>query len=144
MIKQITLSAVLALGLTTSLQARSFGEIYTQCGLGALIAKDVPVVAAVTNVTWDLGTTAITSDLTNGCSVKDAKVAAFINKSYKNLENDLAKGNGKYLDSLVAMTKPQNVSKEDFVNKLREKSAKIIISDASEYDKSKALYDIVM
>ncbi len=49
----------LTLSLTAAPQviAREFADIYTECGLGAMIAPKNPTVAAITNVTWDLGTT---------------------------------------------------------------------------------------
>jgi hypothetical protein len=63
-----------------SAQAREFAEIYTECGLGAMIAPRTPAVAAVTNVTWDLGTTAVTSNISSPdtCQGGKEKTAAFI------------------------------------------------------------------
>jgi hypothetical protein len=37
---------------------RSFGDIYKECGLGAMIFPDDPLAAIFTNVTSDLGSTA--------------------------------------------------------------------------------------
>lgn len=67
--KALMFATVVCLGgmMATTMPAqaksnRTFGQIYTQCGLGAMIAPHTPVVAAITNVTWDLGTTAISSN----------------------------------------------------------------------------------
>ncbi len=67
--------------------AREFAEIYTDCGLGAMIAPRTPAVAAVTNVTWDLGTTAISSNISSpdSCMGGQAKMAAFIKDGVKPL-----------------------------------------------------------
>lgn len=87
-------------------EGRSFGKIYTDCGLGAMIASDTPAVAAVTNVTWDLGTTAISSNATTPetCAGGKAQTAQLIYDVYPQLEKDLARGNGSHLDTLLAMT----------------------------------------
>lgn len=56
---------------TGAKKKRAFADIYTECGLGTMIAPKNAAVAAVTNVTWDLGTTAISSD----DSSEDARAA---------------------------------------------------------------------
>jgi len=86
-----------------SASAREFADIYTDCGLGALIAPNNGAVAAVTNVTWDLGTTAISSNASSADSCKGGKpkTAAFIFQQYAQIEKDLAQGQGKHLAALM-------------------------------------------
>ena len=86
--------------------AREFADIYSECGLGAMIAPRNEGVAAVTNVTWDSGTTAITSNISSPgtCNGGQEKTAAFIHQSYESLASDLSSGSGKYLDTLVLLT----------------------------------------
>lgn len=143
---KMVLLGLLSLSLAASVQARSFGEIYTQCGLGGALASSVPAVAAITNITWDLGTTAITSNISSEgtCAGKSEKVVAFISDSYENLEKDLAQGEGKYLDTLISMTKPTNTTKEAFVASIRSEFAPVVASNATNLVKSEALYNIVM
>lgn len=142
---KLSLVAALVAGITVSAQARSFGEIYTQCGLGGAIAPNTPAVAAITNVTWDLGTTAISSNISSdgSCSTGSAKVAAFISDSYPSLEKEVAQGEGQYLDTLVSMTKPADMTKADFVAAIRADFAGVAGSSASNVEKSEALYNIV-
>lgn len=85
--------------------ARDFADIYTQCGLGAVIAPKNEPVAAITNVTWDLGTTAISSEATTpeSCKGGQAKTAAYIYDVYPQLEQDLAKGDGAHLTALLTI-----------------------------------------
>jgi hypothetical protein len=85
--------------------AREFADIYTECGLGALIAPRNGAVAAVTNVTWDLGTTAISSNASSAdtCAGGKQKTAAFIVEQYAQIERDLAQGQGKHLEALLAI-----------------------------------------
>jgi len=144
------LSLVLA-GLLTSgisAQAREFAEIYTDCGLGALIAPHTPAVAAVTNVTWDLGTTAISSNVSSPdtCKGGKAKTAAFIFKSYESLEKEIAMGNGKYLDKLIELSGSKK-QKEKIIRALRKDFSKEVASSSyakkSRYEKSLTLYNIL-
>lgn len=62
-------------------------------------------MAVVTNVTWDLGTTAVSSHLTspNTCKGGQARTAAFIYQSYPQLENDLAQGQGEHFATLLSV-----------------------------------------
>lgn len=88
---------------------RTFGQIYVECGLGGMIGSAVEekttsqVLAIVTNVTWDLGTTAISSNITSPatCQNTEVKTAAFILETYPKLEADLAKGEGQHLTALL-------------------------------------------
>ncbi len=123
-------------------QAREFADIYTECGLGAMIAPSNPAVAAVTNVTWDLGTTAVSTNISSpeSCKGGKAKVAAFINKTYDNLELEIASGKGKYVDTLVTMT-----SKD--MKDIRKEFSKLVASSEyakmSKIEKVEKLYNIV-
>jgi len=65
--------AAAAFCFAQSASAREFADIYTECGLGAMIAPNNAAVAAVTNVTWDLGTTAISSNASSADSCKGGK-----------------------------------------------------------------------
>ena len=133
---------------------RSFGEIYTDCGLGALIAQGIEdkntadLVAIVTNVTWDLGTTAISSNLTSpeSCARGDAKTAAFILQTYPQLEKELALGHGKYLDALITLTGV--AEQQAFVSRVRgDFAAKVSeagFQESARVDKARLLYQIVM
>jgi len=129
--------------------AREFAEIYTECGLGAMIAPRHPGVAAVTNVTWDLGTTAVSSNIScpDSCSGGKAKVAAFIYDSYDPLEKDLAVGNGEYLDGLMELINCEPESKEGFIKALRTDFKTIVAEknyiDKSRFEKAESLYKIV-
>lgn len=122
---------------------RSFGDIYKECGIGAMIFNDTPVAAAVSNIIWDLGTTAVSSNLSSAenCEGGKAKMASFIMKSYDNLEVEIASGEGKYMDTLVAMT-------EKDVETLRSEFSEVVAS--SEYatlnqeQKAEKLYNIAV
>ncbi len=105
MTKRILLAAISAGMCLVAGQAgaREFADIYTECGLGALIAPNNSAVAAVTNVTWDLGTTAISSNASSAdtCSGGKTKTAAYVFQQYAQIEKDLSQGNGKHLTALM-------------------------------------------
>ena len=148
---KLSVAAITAVMLSTAQnsEAREFAEIYTECGLGALIAPRHEAVAAVTNVTWDLGTTAISSNISSEdtCAGGKAKVAAFINDSYENIEKDLASGEGKYLNTLASIAKEQSESKENFITNLRKDFSSIVASadydNLTKYQKSQKLYNAI-
>jgi len=148
---KLSLAAVTAVILSTAQnsEAREFADIYTECGLGAMIAPKNEAVAAVTNVTWDLGTTAISSNISSEdtCQGGKAKVAAFINDSYENIEKDLASGNGKYLETLATLAKNDTQTKEEFITTLRSKFTTIVstndYNNLSTYQKSEKLYNTI-
>ncbi len=129
--------------------ARDFADIYTDCGLGALIAPRNSAVAAVTNVTWDSGTTAISSNITSPDTCRGGKdrAAAYIHQSYKSIESDLASGKGVYLDSLAALSgcpvekqaKLKEVLRRDFAQAVAQQG----YSSKSPFEKSELVYNLL-
>lgn len=140
---------VLVLALPHIGMAREFSEIYTDCGIGGMIAPRSDAVAAVTNVTWDLGTTAISSNITSPdtCSGGQAEKAAFIHDSYDALEVDLASGHGAYLDALVALAGHEGQTQERFVAAVRSGFAKLVAApdyrEQNRFAKAEALYNLI-
>lgn len=153
MLKTIKISVIMAiLALVVFSQpcmARDFGEIFEECGIGAMIAPRSPGAAAVTNVTWDSGTTAISSNITcpDACAGGKEKVGAFIYKSYESLEKDLASGSGTYLDALTVLLGYDSQAKEALIEALRNDFAKVVAdptyANRSRFEKAEALYSLV-
>lgn len=145
-----TLFAVASLAASQTASARDFADIYTDCGLGALIAPSNGAVAAVTNVTWDLGTTAVSSNISSadtcaGGKEKAQKSAAFIVQSYAQLEQDLARGEGEHLTALVAMAGCSGASHAAVAAGLREdlavRAAAPGYSAATRFEHAKGMYE---
>ncbi len=140
---------VVTLALPQIGMTREFAEIYTDCGIGGMIAPRSDVVAAITNVTWDLGTTAISSNISSPdvCSGGQAEKAAFIHESYDALELDLASGDGSYLDALVALAGREGQAQQRFIAAVRTGFAKLVAApdynEQSRFAKAEALYDLV-
>ena len=152
MVKAIRVSALALLGAAVLAQpamAREFADIYTECGLGALIAPRNEAVAAVTNVTWDLGTTAISSNISSPatCTGGQPKAAAFIYDSYKSLETDLASGYGTHLDTLMTLVGYESQAQQNLTKAIRADFTKLVAdprySEQSRFEQAQALYDLL-
>lgn len=153
MLKAIKVSVIMTiLALVAFSQpclARDFGQIYEECGLGGMIAPTSPGAAAVTNVTWDSGTTAISSNIScpGTCAGGKERVAAFLYESYESLEKDLASGSGAHLDALMALLGYDAKAEAGFVEVLRNDFAKVVAdptyTDRSRFEKAEALYSLI-
>ncbi len=138
-----------ALLLPQQSEAREFADIYTDCGLGAMIAPNNDAVAAVTNVTWDLGTTAISSNASSEdtCKGGGAMSAALIFKSYPELERDIANGEGEHLDALMALAGVDAAQQSGVVETMRPEFASLVSAEgyatSSREEKAAALYDLL-
>jgi hypothetical protein len=127
--------------------AREFADIYSDCGIGAIIAPRNGGVAAVTNVTWDCGTTAISSNVTTpgSCQGGQERAAAFIHESYASLEKDIASGSGDHLNTLLTLA--GHDADQEFAAALRQGFASVVatpgFSEKSRFEKAQALYELV-
>ena len=146
-----SMATVQATTVQTASAERDFGAIYMQCGLGGMIgsalAPDMGLVAISTNVTWDLGTTAVLSNATapEMCKGTASKVATLIHDSYTPLEQELAQGQGEYLDALLAVSECDAAS-DQVVSSVREGFAAEVAlpgyASKTQYEKSEALFNL--
>lgn len=98
-------AVVLSLAAAPAAQAQQKVNPWKQCGIGAMIFEDNGVAAAISNIIWDLGTTAVSSNISSQDSCEGVKVAAaqFINDSIVNIEEETVVGNGKHLTAMLNM-----------------------------------------
>jgi len=75
---------------------------WRDCGIGAAVFEDNGTAAAISNVLWDLGTTAVSSASSskNSCSGANVESAKFIAESYESLAQETAVGEGAHLTAL--------------------------------------------
>jgi len=139
---KVKLSVVaLALVAFTSAQARSLADIYQECGIGAMLFPHSRTMAAISNVIWDLGTTATSTNISSpeSCAGKSAKVAAFIGNSYDKLESEIATGKGNYIKTLSKISGKS-------VSELRSSFKKVVASkdfaSMKKIQKAQKLFDI--
>ena len=106
MIKPIS-AAILATVALSSTHALADEDInpWKHCGIGAMIFDDNGTAAAISNIIWDLGTTAVSSKLTSAdsCEGKRVQTAMFIQKSFNNVLEETAKGEGEYISAMLGM-----------------------------------------
>ena len=97
----MTLTAPVASAETGAL-GTTIANPWTECGIGAMIFPNWAPGAVISNVIWDLGTTAVTSAAASPstCSGHRAQAALFINRTYNVLASETAVGSGQYLDAL--------------------------------------------
>ncbi len=149
MLAAATASALLLTSYSQLAAARDFADIYTECGLGSLIAPKNGAVAAVTNVTWDLGTTAISSNISSPDSCKGGqdKKAAFLHETYPQIEKDLAQGEGKHLATLLTLSGCSPDIHRQLSTALRGDFAHLVAapgySAQTRYEQAKTLFDTV-
>ena len=143
--KKLLLSAAILGFLSTSQveakNQRSIGEIFKECGIGAAIFKDNGTAATISNIIWDLGTTATFSALSSPetCEGKKAKVAMLIGRSYDQLETELAEGKGEYLDTLSSLS---GKSTETLRKSFAKEASKASFQHKDKLAKAQVLFDI--
>lgn len=93
---------VMAFALPGSAKAADLNP-WKDCGIGAMIFPNTPVGAVISNIIWDLGSTAVTSAglSKNTCEGKDAKMALFIGTTYANLEEETVQGDGQHVRAML-------------------------------------------
>ncbi len=95
---------------------------WQHCGVGAGIFDENTTAAAISNVIWDSGSTAITSATMSPemCSSKDLQVAEFIQTTYNALIVETAAGAGQHLNALLDLQGVAVNDRESVVSRLRE------------------------
>lgn len=129
---------------------RAFGDVYAECGLGAMIfSRDTDndrILAIISNITWDLGTTAHSSNMSSAenCKSRSASAALFILENLPQIESDIAKGEGDHLAAAIG-TFGCEVQLEEATSKLRQNFSNAIQSGAytdwNTQQKSAQIYD---
>ena len=98
---------LLVLGSTTATADTRSADInpWQHCGIGAAIFDDNTTAAAISNVIWDSGSTAVTSATLSPdtCSSKEVKIAQFIDTTYDQLALETAMGEGEHLVAALGL-----------------------------------------
>jgi hypothetical protein len=140
--KKILGAAALLLISASSVQAADAKlNPWQQCGIGAMIFPETPIGAAISNIIWDLGTTAVTSASASEdtCKGQRTATALFINETYKQLEDEIVQGEGAHLTAMMSMMSCDTSAK----NTIRTEVAdKVLGSDAVNTVKAEQLFNI--
>jgi len=109
---------------TTAVAAENNKKLnaWTDCGIGAMIFKDNGTAAAISNIIWDLGTTAVTSNASsqNSCEGSNAKTAMFIKATLPKLEQDVATGEGEYVTAMLELRGCAASSHNEIIKAVRQ------------------------
>ena len=145
--KTSLLSSILLAFASTATFAANGGQgsgpsPYTECGIGASLFPDTTWAAVTSNITWDLGTTAITSATASPetCNAKKVAVAEFINHSYANLINETAKGEGEYITTMLNIYGCNADSRQSIISNMRGQTG-VAVNNAN-YDNQNHLQKI--
>ena len=122
---------------------------YYDCGLGAMIFSDNEVAAAISNVIFDLGTTAYTSATSSPetCKGEGVEMAVFIQHSYDRLIEETAQGEGEHINAMLNIYGCATEARPQVVSDVRRAAGKAV-TDAgyatqSRMDKVIQYYQIV-
>lgn len=151
-LKTILLSTFVAgsLATTTAIAESAKPNPYSDCGIGAALFAKNETAAIISNVIWDLGTTAFTSATASPdtCKAKSVETAQFILESYDNLTEEVAQGSGEHLAALMDILSVEEAERPNTIAQLRNKLSHIV-STASytsndKVSKASDFYDALM
>ncbi|WP_447527726.1 DUF3015 family protein [Vreelandella sp. TE19] len=126
--KLMTLSAATLTGClmvmgTSTAAAETSQDInpWQHCGIGAAIFDNNTTAAALSNVIWDSGSTAVTSATISPdtCSSKEIEVAQFIDTTYDQLAMETAMGEGEHLTAALGLMDCSASAQQEVVSQLR-------------------------
>ena len=135
--KNLIVVTVVLFGMSTVSSARSL--VWRDCGIGAMIFPEIDWAAVISNIIWDLGTTATSSHVSSPdtCKGKQYESALFIHESYDNLIEETAKGKGEHLHALLDVLECTPRSQPAIIQSIRKELPGILNSEV--YDELPAI-----
>ncbi len=124
---------------------------FSDCGLGAAFFpnSDQAWAAIITNVTWDLGTTAVISAVSspNTCNGGRVKTAMYITQTYASLEAETAVGEGKYLTAMADVMACDSAARPALFTRVRGEMAGVMsapgFAEQDKIKKAEAYFNVV-
>ncbi|MBS0371699.1 MAG: DUF3015 family protein [Proteobacteria bacterium] len=147
--------SILAIATAASIPAFAAGEVgsgpnpYSDCGIGAALFKETAWAAATSNVTWDLGLTAITSATVSPetCTKRNIKAAMFIRDTYAQIVEDAARGNGEHLTAALEIFECSASKQHAAVNEVRSGMSNAVakpgFNEQQHLEKAGQLFNII-
>ncbi|MDP2561639.1 DUF3015 family protein [Psychrobium sp. 1_MG-2023] len=129
MLKFIAPVAVVATLLAPTTQASEQNvNPWQHCGIGAMVFDNNGAAAAISNIIWDLGTTAVSSKISSveNCAGAKAKTAMFIKQSYNNIIEETAQGQGEHLNAMLDLLEVDQASRQDVLTNVRSDMATVV------------------
>ncbi|MDA7686456.1 DUF3015 domain-containing protein [bacterium] len=145
--KKIAMTVALA-ALLTGGTAQAGPNPFSDCGIGAALFPTNDALATISNVIWDIGTTAVTSATASPetCSSKEAEAAAFIFESYDELVVDSSHGVGEHFSTLMNILEVKPANRVLVMSELREDMSRYIPTStaAEKLESSEFFYNSVL
>lgn len=122
---------------------------WIDCGIGAMLFPKSEAGAAVSNVIWDWGTTAVTSAVSSKgtCAGEKAKTAFFINSTFEEVVENTANGNGEHVTAMLNILGCDSAAQSDIISSVRSEYSKTVGSDSfttnSRVENAEAYYNVV-
>lgn len=151
-LNSILISSLLSLTPFAAAQDKTVGSgpnPFSDCGIGAALFPKIKVAAVISNVIWDIGTTALTSATASPqtCSGKSVETALFIHRTYDELVEQTARGNGDHLTAMLNMMDCGSASHSVTTNAMRQQLSLEISTSSYQSktatEKSSAYYAIM-
>jgi hypothetical protein len=145
--KKLTLCAVASTILlaNTAFAADKADKInpWKECGIGAVIFDDNGTAAAISNIIWDLGTTAVSSKISSEdtCEGTHAKTAQFIQDNYNQVVEETSQGSGEHLSAMLEMLNIEGAEQATTISAIRSEIAPLVAADQATPE---AYYNVVM
>lgn len=152
LVSTVILSGVIS--MSSHVSAQSGGDVgsgpnpFSDCGIGAALFKN-DVGASISNVIWDLGTTAVTSALSSPetCEGDSVAAAEFIYETYASLEEQTAKGQGSNLTAVLEIMQCDDQSHAGLISDIRSDFVELVsvenYSDMTNLERSEQFYNMV-
>lgn len=144
--KIVAFSAFILLSITATVTQAKVNP-WQDCGIGSMIFPENGTAAAISNIIWDLGTTAVTSASASedSCEGSGAKTAQFIFETYENLEDEIVRGEGKHITAMLNLMQCDADAHSQATREIREEVAtQLLTSDEETIVKAERLHKIAV
>jgi hypothetical protein len=140
--KTVIISTLMVGALTLATMGSAKAEKlnpWQSCGVGAIVFPENGAAAAISNIIWDLGTTAVSSNISSqeNCAGEQAKTAMFIQATLPVLEQEVATGEGEYVTAMLELRGCETTSHKAIINAVRKDIAQ------KPTDNAEALYNVL-
>ncbi len=127
-------------------------NVWRDCGIGAMLFKspDYSWAAISSNIIWDLGSTATSSNMSSDdtCAGPKANTARFIQTTYANLEEQTATGSGEHLTAMLNLMGCENSAHNQIIENVRsdlkKSMSKTGFENRSNAEKAESYYNNLM
>ncbi|AUI88734.1 DUF3015 domain-containing protein [Vibrio azureus] len=128
-----TLIASTFLAVNASAANKNNINPWEDCGIGAIIFEDNSTAAAISNVIFDLGTTAVSSQVSSedSCNGKRVKTAQFIQDNFDQIIEETSQGTGIHLTAMLDMLEVDEHQKPEMISSIRNKTAQQVFEKRS-------------